>query len=175
MIGLATALCGGYSTSIDGASRLASYRRGDEMAEGAVTGRSRSNEISFLSWLSRFLFGGGGSSGWPNTKPLAAAAMAVPVPISYTVNTRLDKDPRLRKGTILLMLLRLSKPNVNVSISPNSPIPALGCAVAARLDVCIMVGLRCGECRLKRSTNLHWEPSAWLLAAKRPLRALRSS
>lgn len=123
------------------------------MAEGVVTGRSRSNEISFLSWLSRFLLGGGGSSGWPNTKPLAAAAMAVPVPISYRANTRLDKDPRLRKGTVLLMLLRLSKPNK--PIAANFPIPALGCAVAAWLDVRIMVGLRCGECRLKRSTNLH--------------------
>lgn len=120
MIGLATALCGGYSTSIDGASRLASYRRGDERAEGAVTGRSRSNEISLRSWLSRFLLGtGGGSSGWPNTKPLAAAAMAVPVPISYRINTRLEKDSRLRKVTILLMLLRLSRPNM--STSPNFP------------------------------------------------------
>lgn len=125
MIGLATALCGGYSTSIDGASRLASYRRGDERAEGAVTGRSRSNEISLRSWLSRFLLGtGGGSSGWPNTKPLAAAAMAVPVPISYIINTRLEKDSRLRKGTLLLMLLRLSRPNM--SISPNSPHSSIG-------------------------------------------------
>lgn len=125
MIGLATALCGGYSTSIDGASRLASYRRGDERAEGAVTGRSRSNEISLRSWLSRFLLGtGGGSSGWPNTKPLAAAAMAVPVPISYRINTRLEKYPRRRKGMILLMLLRSSRSSM--SISPNFPHSSIG-------------------------------------------------
>lgn len=94
------------------------------MAAGAVTGRSRSNEISLRSWLSRFLLGGGSSSGWPNTKPLAAAAMAVPVPISYRINTRSDKDPRLQKGTALLMLLRLSKPNM--SISPNFPPSSIG-------------------------------------------------
>jgi hypothetical protein len=94
------------------------------MADGAVTGRSRSNEISFRSWLSRFLLGGGGSSGWPNTKPLAAAAMAVPVPISYRVNTRLEKEPRLRKGMVLLVFLRLSKPNI--SISANLPHCSIG-------------------------------------------------
>jgi hypothetical protein len=63
VIGLDTAFCCGYSTSIDGASRSASYRRGDKTLKGAVTGRSRSNEISFLSWLSRFLVGGVGSTG----------------------------------------------------------------------------------------------------------------
>lgn len=91
MTGLETALCCGNSTSIDGASISASYRRGDRTPAGAVTGRSRSNEISFLSWLYRFLGRGrAGSTGWPNTRPLAAAAMAVPVPMSCSRN-RLDK------------------------------------------------------------------------------------
>jgi hypothetical protein len=93
MMGLETAFCCGNSTSIDGASLSASYRRGDRTPAGAVTGRSRSNEISFLSWLYRFLGSGrAGSTGWPNTRPLAAAAMAVPVPMSCSRH-RLDKIP----------------------------------------------------------------------------------